>query len=103
MSVWYHDFENTFKTVMLCYFHTDVDECSSSPCQNGAACVDGVNLYTCTCLPGYEGAQCETSKRQSLALSLHFIQLYQYQAMKFFYINLFIYKVSLSYIAMYNI
>ena len=27
----------------------DVDECLSSPCQNGATCRDYVNSYTCTC------------------------------------------------------
>ena len=30
---------------------TDIDECSSDPCQNGATCYDSVDFYNCTCLP----------------------------------------------------
>ena len=40
----------------------DINECSSNPCQNGAQCVDAVNMYTCNCVPGYEGTHCETGK-----------------------------------------
>ena len=40
----------------------DVDECASSPCQNGGNCNDGVNGYTCVCVDGYEGDTCETSR-----------------------------------------
>ena len=39
--------------------HADIDECASSPCQNGGACVDGSNSYTCNCAVGYAGANCE--------------------------------------------
>lgn len=39
---------------------TDIDECASKPCYNGAICKDGVNEYTCECKPGYEGQRCET-------------------------------------------
>ena len=39
-----------------------IDECASSPCQNGGTCVDGVNEYSCTCAAGYTGTNCETSK-----------------------------------------
>ncbi|XP_019645304.1 PREDICTED: fibropellin-1-like [Branchiostoma belcheri] len=39
----------------------EIDECASNPCQNGATCQDGVNSYTCTCLPGYEGDTCATA------------------------------------------
>lgn len=28
-------------------------------CQNGATCIDGINNYTCACVPGYTGYQCE--------------------------------------------
>nr|DBA23422.1 TPA: hypothetical protein GDO54_014336 [Pyxicephalus adspersus] len=38
---------------------TNIDECQSNPCRNGAACVDGINSFTCICLPSYSGALCE--------------------------------------------
>ena len=37
---------------------SDIDECESSPCAQGD-CEDGVNSYTCSCYPGYEGSQCD--------------------------------------------
>ena len=46
-------FERTFT-------FTDIDECSSNPCQNGATCTDDVNSYTCGCVAGYTGVLCET-------------------------------------------
>ena len=39
---------------------SDLDNCSSHPCKNGATCTDGVNSYSCECLQGYTGATCET-------------------------------------------
>ena len=45
---------------LLHRFLIDVDECASSPCQNGGTCVDVVNAYTCNCVPGYTGDNCET-------------------------------------------
>ena len=38
---------------------TDIDECTSSPCQNGATCNNGRNLYTCSCAAGFYGTYCE--------------------------------------------
>ena len=38
----------------------DIDECSTNPCNNGATCTDGINAYTCTCLVGYTGTDCQT-------------------------------------------
>ena len=37
---------------------TDVNECSSDPCQNGGTCSDRINAYICTCSPGYVGTNC---------------------------------------------
>lgn len=37
---------------------TDIDECASTPCKNGATCQHGINSFNCTCLPGYKGADC---------------------------------------------
>ena len=40
----------------------DIDECSSSPCENDGICTDAVNMFTCSCAAGYSGDNCETSK-----------------------------------------
>ena len=37
---------------------TNIDECISTPCQNGGRCLDGVNGYVCDCAPGYEQRHC---------------------------------------------
>ncbi|XP_078574850.1 uncharacterized protein LOC144861039 [Branchiostoma floridae x Branchiostoma japonicum] len=38
----------------------DVDECASTPCQNGGTCINGVNSYHCHCTVGYGGEICQT-------------------------------------------
>ena len=45
---------------VLYVFVLDINECASNPCANKATCVDGVNLYRCTCVEGYTGTRCET-------------------------------------------
>jgi len=37
---------------------TQIDECASAPCQNGATCSDLVNGYSCLCASGWFGPQC---------------------------------------------
>ncbi|MGH0173435.1 UNVERIFIED_CONTAM: hypothetical protein FKN15_065780 [Acipenser sinensis] len=37
----------------------DVNECASSPCQNRALCRDGLNGYSCYCVPGFQGKHCD--------------------------------------------
>ena len=44
-------------------FFTGVDECASSPCLNGGACIDGAGFYTCQCLAGWQGVNCEISEK----------------------------------------
>jgi len=38
---------------------TNIDECETDPCLNGATCIDGIAMYTCECREGFNGAQCE--------------------------------------------
>ena len=38
---------------------TDIDECASNPCQNGATCNNLQNQYTCMCAGGWQGTHCE--------------------------------------------
>ena len=51
----------------LCRFYgrgvclLDIDECESTPCQNGGNCSDGIDGYRCNCIPGHTGYNCETS------------------------------------------
>ena len=40
----------------------DIDDCASSPCQNGGKCIDGVASFTCQCDPGWAGDVCDESK-----------------------------------------
>ena len=39
---------------------TDIDECESSPCQNGGSCADEVAGFTCECPNGITGPICQT-------------------------------------------
>lgn len=41
----------------------NIDECMSSPCQNGSTCVDEINQYSCQCSEFLTGIQCETGTR----------------------------------------
>ena len=51
------------KNAKNCNFVENMKECASNPCQNGAECVDGINMYKCQCQPGYEGDHCECKER----------------------------------------
>jgi len=39
---------------------TNINECATSPCQNGGTCVDGVGAFTCNCGTGFSGVSCGT-------------------------------------------
>ena len=51
----------TFRHTAIADNVADVDECVSSPCQNGGNCSDHLNGYTCHCVDGYDGANCKSS------------------------------------------
>ena len=48
--------------ICLISLFLDIDDCESSPCQNGGTCIDEVNYYTCICNPGYIGPDCEIGR-----------------------------------------
>jgi len=37
----------------------NLNECLSSPCQNGGTCIDSINGFSCDCPSGYTGMRCE--------------------------------------------
>ena len=55
---------NCFIFCLTLVLFSDIDECLivPNPCENGATCVDNVGSYTCSCLAGYEGPNCQDSK-----------------------------------------
>ena len=38
---------------------SDIDDCVTALCLNGATCIDGMASYTCRCTPGKTGVACE--------------------------------------------
>uniref|UniRef100_A0A4W3H2C1 Notch receptor 2 n=1 Tax=Callorhinchus milii TaxID=7868 RepID=A0A4W3H2C1_CALMI len=50
----------------------DVDECASTPCLNGAKCIDRPNAFECTCSEGFAGLLCETNKDDCLPDPCHY-------------------------------
>lgn len=40
----------------------NINECASTPCQNGGTCEDGINAYTCTCPANYTGVNCDAGE-----------------------------------------
>ena len=41
---------------------TEVDVCSSDPCQHSGVCVQSNGTFTCNCTTGYAGVMCENGK-----------------------------------------
>ncbi len=40
---------------------TNANDCTSYPCQNSGACINGATTYSCICAVGYTGTNCETN------------------------------------------
>ena len=41
---------------------TDINDCSPNRCLNEGTCIDGVNSYSCSCVKGFNGTNCENGK-----------------------------------------
>uniref|UniRef100_A0A8C3JT36 coagulation factor Xa n=1 Tax=Calidris pygmaea TaxID=425635 RepID=A0A8C3JT36_9CHAR len=52
-------FEDHEKTEEFWNVYVDGNQCSSNPCHYGGQCKDGIGSYTCSCLDGYQGKNCE--------------------------------------------
>ena len=50
-------------------FVSDIDDCVNIVCDNGGTCVDGVNSYTCSCVPGFTGISCQSGNQSEHKLS----------------------------------
>ena len=57
---------------------SDTDDCYPNPCLNNGTCIDGVNDYNCTCVPGFVGKNCSNSKFNNITESQ-----YPYQFVRF--------------------
>ena len=69
---YYYDETNIYSIIMFTQFmfnimltcdYVLIDQCVSNPCVNGANCTDGYNDYTCACVAGYTGKNCEKGER----------------------------------------
>ncbi|XP_003970232.2 coagulation factor IXa [Takifugu rubripes] len=52
-------FEDDEKTMAFWMGYIDGNQCDSNPCLNQGSCEDLLGSYTCTCLPGFAGKDCE--------------------------------------------
>jgi Notch-like protein len=49
-------------SVLFSLKYLDIDDCENQSCMHDGTCIDKVNNYTCQCIPGYTGVNCETGK-----------------------------------------
>nr|XP_033488698.1 coagulation factor IXa [Epinephelus lanceolatus] len=52
-------FEDDKKTMEFWARYVDGDQCKSNPCLNQGTCNDHLGFYTCACLSGFTGRNCE--------------------------------------------
>ena len=59
----------TYESIVLCLL-IDINECDSTPCQNGATCnnTQPPGTYRCDCVPGYNGTNCEIGEFVELSV-----------------------------------
>ena len=46
--------------------NVDLDECEGDPCLNGGECKDEASAYSCSCVAGFTGVNCETGQRHNV-------------------------------------
>ncbi len=50
---------------LICF--SDVDECFLRPCKNGGTCSNSPGSYSCQCVEGYTGRDCQTGNHTKMA------------------------------------
>ena len=53
------------------YMFAEIDECSPNPCENGGSCIDAIGDYSCTCISGYTGTNCQNGKTPFISCSIN--------------------------------
>ena len=51
------------KSLLISYLFVGINECTKSPCKNGATCVNLQGSYRCNCKSGYSGNNCQTGDK----------------------------------------
>ena len=72
---------------MLCLF-AETNECDSNPCLNGGTCTDAVNQYSCSCVSGYAGINCETGMFLIVTLSWKCLGMLLYGRIRLNYLSI---------------
>ena len=49
---------------------SDTDNCYPNPCLNNGTCIDRVDDYKCSCVPGFVGKNCSNSKALKSSVSI---------------------------------
>ena len=47
---------------MFGFFILDVNDCVDVTCQNRGSCLDGIDGFTCVCVDGFSGENCQIGK-----------------------------------------
>ena len=68
---------NYYKCFHVCFF-SDIYDCYLNPCLNNGTCIDGLNDYNCSCVPGLVGENCSNSKFNNI-VSQYKHQVYKIQ------------------------
>ncbi len=70
-------------------YFSDVNECESSPCSNGATCVNLIAGYHCICPSGYNYTHCQNGKHCLISSQVVFISSLSCQCRRKVYYNCF--------------
>ena len=72
---------------------TDKNDCDPNPCKNGAICNDLIGDYTCECVSGWEGKDCDIGKHHyftKLLIRLDLFSLEGIDILRFYYVSIYI-------------